>query len=231
MAPEKIAPAEWGDIPDPLVGAPPSSGRPPAAPSEFSPTRRQVKRRRAAVLVVCAAWCAGALSVIGLRRELSLNARFVAAQTLLWLGLLVFAMAAAGNGKRGLGARAAWVRGLSLGAPLAFMAVALVWTPPGSGARLGETGPIEQLIGCFVTGVLLASPIVALALWSVRRAFPSGAAWRGALLGTAAGLAAAIVLTLHCDNPFGGHVALAHGLPIAIATLVAAWLGTRVARA
>src|SRR6185503_11435375 len=102
--------------------------------------------------------------------------------------------------------------------------------PPAEAAPFGATGSMEGLAGCFAVGIGVALPLVLLGLWSVRRSFPSAAGWRGALVGTSSGLGAALVLTLHCGSPFGGHVALAHGMPLDLASLAGVWLGTRVAR-
>jgi hypothetical protein len=72
---------------------------------------------------------------------------------------------------------------------------------------------------------------MALAMMALRRSFVAGAAWRGALVGAACGFVAAFVLTLHCASPFGGHVVLAHGVPIGVAAAVGAFFGIRVGRA
>ena len=66
-------------------------------------------------------------------------------------------------------------------------------------------------------------PVLLVALWALQRAFPSAAGWRAAALGAAVGLVGSLVLTMHCGSPFGGHVALAHGLPIIIAAVGAAF--------
>jgi hypothetical protein len=64
----------------------------------------------------------------------------------------------------------------------------------------------------------------------MRRAFPAGAVWRGAALGAACGLAGVVVLVLLCGSPFGGHIALAHGMPLVIATVIGAFGGSRMGK-
>jgi hypothetical protein len=39
-----------------------------------------------------------------------------------------------------------------------------------------------------------------------------------------------VVLVLVCGSPYAGHIALAHGMPLVIATLVGAWGGSRIGR-
>jgi hypothetical protein len=94
-----------------------------------------------------------------------------------------------------------------------------------------ELGPYAALRGCFSIGLLLATPLVGIAAWAFRRAFPASAVWRGAAFGAASGLAAASVLTLHCGMTAGGHVLLAHGLPVVLAVVGAGLLAGRTGRA
>lgn len=122
-------------------------------------------------------------------------------------------------------------RAVAIGAPLAFMAVSLVWLPSPAEGGFGAMGPFSEVAACLGVGVAVSAPAIALAFVAIRRAFPSGAGWRGALLGAGAGLVAAIVSTLHCSSRFGGHVALGHGLPIVCGAIVGALLGERFSRA
>jgi hypothetical protein len=39
-----------------------------------------------------------------------------------------------------------------------------------------------------------------------------------------------VVLVLVCGSPYGGHIALAHGMPLIVATLIGAWGGSRIGR-
>jgi len=224
-------PKPWLDIPDPLAGASIHARTAPPAPAAASPTRAETKKRRLGALVGSLAWIGAVLAVFGLRDELAENAGLVAGQAVLWLVLLVSALVlAVGGGGRGLGSPVARARSLTLGAPVAFLIAALFWLPA-SAAPFAAAGELSSMAACFVVGVAVSVPVIAIALWSVRRSFPSAAGWRGALLGAASGLGAALVLTLHCGSPYGGHVALAHGLPIVLSSLAGGWLGTRIARA
>jgi hypothetical protein len=223
-------PKDWLDIPDPLEGAALGAGRAPAPPAAKSPTRDDMKRRRIVALLGSFAWAAAVLAFFGLREGLADHAGFVAAQSVVWGALFVAAVALAlSKGRRGLGAAVGWARALAAGAPIAFMMAALFWLPA-SAASFGDLGDVASLVACFSVGIGVAVPLVALFVWSVRRSFPSAADWRGALLGAASGLGAALVLTLHCSSVLGGHVALAHGMPLVLAALAGGWLGNRVAR-
>lgn len=228
MGPE---PKDWLDIPDPLAEPATSAVRPPSAPAEPSPTRADVKRRRVGALGASIIWACAVLAFFGVREELAENASLVAGQAILWLALFCVALAlAVRKGRRGLGSGVGWARALAFGAPLTFVLVALFWLPA-SAAAFGATGDTTSLAACFAVGMGVAVPLVALASFGVRRSFPSAAGWRGALLGAASGLAAALVLTLHCASPLGGHIALAHGLPLVLASLTGAWLGSKLGRA
>jgi hypothetical protein len=224
-------PKPWLDIPDPLAAAPLSARHAPAAPTAPSPTRADVKKRRLGGFAVGIAWAGAALAWFGLRDELAENAGLVAGQATAW-GLLVLSalVIAVSGGRRGLGSPVGWARALAIGAPVAFLAASLFWLPK-TAEPFAATGDFANLAACFAVGMAVAMPLLALALWSVRRSFPSAAGWRGALLGAASGLGAALVLTLHCASPLGGHIALAHGLPLVVSSLAAGWLSTRFARA
>jgi len=216
---ENLAEA-WLDVPDPLGAAQPQRGSFAAAPRVASLTRAQVRIRRAVAIAACLAW-AGAMTLMwGFRNTVD---GLVAGQALALMALVVLILTLTlGKGRRGLGARVSLARLLAVCAPLLFMGLTLAWFPTG-------IGPFARLVGCFGLGLLTMVPMVALAIWSVRGSFAVGARWRGAALGAACGLGAAIVLTLHCDITFGSHVAIAHGLPIVLATLVGALLGEKVA--
>jgi hypothetical protein len=224
-------PKPWLDIPDPLAGAQLPANRAPAAPSAPSPTRADLKKRRLGGFAGGLVWAGAALAWFGLREELAENAGLVAGQAIAWVLLVLSAlMLALGGGRRGLGSPVGRARALAIGAPVAFLAASLFWLPK-TAEPFGATGDFTNLAACFAVGMAVAVPLLALALWSVRRSFPSAAGWRGALLGAASGLGAALVLTLHCASPLGGHIALAHGLPLLLSSLAAAWLATRFARA
>ena len=220
----------WSDIPDPLLLPPPPSSAPAKTPRSPSPTRRQVHLQRLAILGAAVLWPAAVLLYYGGGWR-GHGIDFVAAQFAIWTAfLLSAAWVALSAGARGVGRPVPWLRIAAVGAPLAFMILALVWLPP-NGKAVGALGPPAMLEGCFQIGVTVAMPMVLLSVWAMRRSFPSGAAWRGAALGAACGFGGVVVLVLLCGSPYGGHIALAHGMPLVLATLLGAWGGGRIGRA
>jgi len=233
MKPDGERPAfgDFSDIPDVL---PPSLDRAPlplAPPGRASPNRAQFGQRRALALGVAALWPLVPLAVWGLRPRASAGLGFLAAQGVTWIALLlVAAFVAFSGGRRGLGRSVRSIEAVVLGALFSFLVVALLWLPSGSAGGFAEIGPASLLTPCVTLGMLVAAPMLLVAAWPLRRTLPSGAGWRGAALGAAAGFAAVLVLTLHCSSTFGGHVALAHGAPVVLATLAGAAFGARAAR-
>lgn len=223
---------EFSDIPDLL---PPSleGGPLPVAPSGgASPTRRQLGRRRALALVAASSWPLALLVFWGLRQRGSASMGFMTAQSAMWIALLaIAAWVAFSKGRRGLGRPIRSLEAVVLGGLVLFLLVALLWLPAGAATSFGEIGPASLLAPCVSLGLFAALPMLLIAAWPMRRTLVSGAAWRGALLGAAAGFGAVFVLTLHCGSTYGGHVALAHGAPLLVATLAGAALGARLGRA
>lgn len=222
-------PPEWDDIPDPLLGSAPPPSKPMKPPTQGSATRAQVRLQRGALLGAALFWPAAVFFYYeGSWRGHGID--FVAAQFAVWGACLAFAAwLALSAGARGVGRPVPWLRVAAVGAPLAFMVLALVWLPP-NGKSFGDIGPPGMLEGCFQIGLTVAAPMAILAVLAMRHAFPSGAAWRGAALGAACGLGGVVVLVHLCGSPYGGHIALAHGLPLVIATILGAFGGRRVGR-
>ena len=218
----------WSDIPDPLLGsAPPSS--PMKAPTSPSATRGRVRAQRLAFLGAAVLWPAIVFVYYGGGWR-GHGVDFVAAQFAVWSAFLLFAgWMALSAGTRGVGQPVPWLRIAAVGAPLAFVLLALFWLPP-NGKPIGDLGPPAMLEGCFQIGLTVAAPMAFLAVWAMRRSFPTVAGWRGAALGAAAGLSGVVVLVHLCGSPFGGHIALAHGLPLILATLIGAIGGRRIGR-
>jgi hypothetical protein len=218
----------WSDIPDPVLGAarPSSVMKPPATASA---TRRQVQLQRLIFLGAAALWPPAVLFYYGAGwRGHGLD--FVAAQFAIWAAaLLSAAWVALSAGTRGVGRPVPWLRIAAVGAPLVFMVLALFWLPP-NGKPVGHLGPPAMLESCFQIGLTVVVPMLVFSVWAMRRSFPSGPGWRGAALGAACGLGGVVVLVLLCGSPYGGHIAVAHGMPLVIATLVGAWGGSRVGR-
>ena len=76
----------------------------------------------------------------------------------------------------------------------------------------------------------IAVPLIAAGL-TLRRAFASGAAWKSALVGGAAGLFCGATMNLHCPNVDPAHMGLAHGIPVVVASALGALLLVRWLRA
>jgi hypothetical protein len=222
----------WSEIPDPIARAPVSAVRPMAAPRVPSPTRSATQTRRWVALAAMCAWPPLLRLGWGLRPDIDERMSFVVAQSALF-GLLALAIVALalGRGRRGLGGSVSRTRAAAVIAPIFFMLVGLVWLPASSPSSFGEVGPASAVLPCILLGLLVAIPMLLVVISAVRRAFPSAAGWRGAALGAGLGLVGSVALTAHCPSPFGGHVAIAHGLPIVIAVLAGALLGSKVAKA
>ncbi|MET0592170.1 MAG: NrsF family protein [Polyangiaceae bacterium] len=222
-------PQGWDDIPDPLLGSGAPSSSPMKPPVEKAPTRGQVRLQRGALLGAALFWPAAVFFYYeGSWRGHGID--FVAAQFAVWSACLAFAAwVALSAGTRGVGRPVPWLRFAAVGAPLAFMVLALLWLPP-NGKSFGAVGPAGMLEGCFQIGLTVAAPMALLAVLAMRRAFPTGAAWRGAALGAACGLGGVVVLVHLCGSPYGGHIALAHGMPLVIATILGALGGRRIGR-
>lgn len=219
----------FSDIPDPIVG---STHRPLQAmkvPVTASRTRSQVRLQRVILLGVAVLWPAAVLVYYGAGWR-GKGVDYVAVQFAIWAAsLLLAAWIALSAGRRGVGRPVPWLRVAAVGAPVAFMLLALFWLPP-NGKPFGDVGPPAMLESCFHIGLTVAMPMLLVAGWAMRRSFPSGAGWRGAALGAACGLGGVVVLLLLCGSPFGGHIALAHGMPLVIATLIGAWGGKTLGR-
>src|SRR5207248_2506958 len=100
-----------------------------------------------------------------------------------------------------------------------------------SQGSFGEIGPVKPTLSCFLLGMLALLPTLVVVFWALRRAFVTAAHWRGAAIGPACGLGGSLMLNLHCGNPYGGHLALAHGLPVLLGAVLGALAGTRISRA
>jgi hypothetical protein len=166
------------------------------------------------------------------RPDIEERMSFVMAQIALFVAILLAAiLIAILPGRRGLGGPVSRLRLAALGAPILFIVVGLLWLPQGSPSSFGQIGPWGAVMSCVLLGLLVALPMVLVGVWAMQRAFPSASGWRGAALGAGLGLVGSVALTAHCGSLFGGHVALAHGLPIVVSALLGAVLGSRVARA
>ena len=134
--------------------------------------------------------------------------------------------AAVRRGPRGLGAPAARIAALAVGAPILFAAATLVAAPPEAGDPLFW----RHAVGCMTVTALLTLGPLALGLWAFRHGFAAAAGWRTAAIGVAAGALAATTMSLHCSITTAGHVIVGHGLVMIFAGLAGALLAPTVAR-
>jgi hypothetical protein len=220
------------DIPDPLNIA---REAPPAPMPRFdapSPTRSEMRRRRRWALRAAFILPLLALAIYGVREQLRENALLVLVQCATWLALLAIAsIAALSRGRAGMGSSVRLAEIVAFLAPASFLALALGWVPQQAHTELGAVGPVAQIFKCMSLGLAVSLPLLLVAIWSLRYAWVSAAGWRGAALGAASGLVAVFALTLHCGNDFGAHIAIGHGTPLVLSTLIGALLAIRWARA
>jgi hypothetical protein len=223
MSERRDVPPQWLEIPDPVAGQPATT---PAIPifASRAPIRRAVALRRAFVALGAALLAAAVLLLVGVRGSPRAHVGEMVAQPML-LGAfgMMAVFGAAGRGRWGVGLRLRWSILLAAGIPAGFVLFVWAFFP---GAQPGEAvlGPFRSLVACFGTALTIVVPSAAGAAWGLRHSFLSGAAWRGGAVGAACGLLAALVLALHCGISLSGHVVLAHGLPIAIAALLGAFV-------
>jgi len=222
-------------IPDPVPdgvsradGARPFSMPPGKAP----PTREGTQRRRAAALGMSLAWLCAHLLVYGVREDFAeLPAAYVVAQVVLPFAFgassLLVALA---PGKLGLGLGVGLVVAMALLGPLSYWLLALGMPLPHP-ALPGKLGFwLGSLLCLDITLSWAAAPLLLVA-FAMRRAFATQAVGRSALLGAAIGLLSGGAINLHCPNVDPWHLIAGHGIPVAAAALVGAWLVIRWTRA
>jgi hypothetical protein len=144
--------------------------------------------------------------------------------------LLAFAgmIALSGSGRSGLGVTLGVVAALVVSLPgvVALLALGL----PSPQSAVPEPSLLRGLVVCLDMTLVGALPPLVLAVVVLRRAFPSAARWRGALVGGVAGLLSATAMNLHCPLVDPLHMLLGHALPIALASALGAVLAHRYLR-
>jgi hypothetical protein len=221
------------EIPDPVAGSPPAA---PASPPRFTasapaPVRSQARRARLLALGVSALWLAAHLSIYGLRADvqrlpplyllLQVGLPALLGAASLWLALL--------PGRLGLGASVGVVSGLAVLGPLTFWLLAASVPAPYAEEPLANFW-LSALVCLDITLAWAAAPLLLAAL-ALRRAFPSAALWRSALVGAAVGLSCGAAINLHCSTVHPGHLLAGHGVPLLLATLLGGLVVSRWARA
>jgi hypothetical protein len=215
------------DIPDP-VGA--TAGESPSLPdlvrrlATDAPDREQTRRRRRAALVLSLGWLGSHLAVFGLRHDLrQLPPAYLASHVGVPLVLALASLYVATRpGRWGLGWPALWVGALALGGPLSFWVLGAITPAP----RL-SVHDAKPWLGALVCSdlmlVWMSVPLFAAAV-ALRGAFVTTAVWRSALVGASVGLASGVTINLHCANVEPFHLVLGHGVPIALASLLGAFV-------
>ena len=215
------------EIPDPFR---PSRGPVPGGvqPVGASSARRQVRRNRAIAAAAAVAYEVGWVLVVERRRDLGqLPAWTIALGLVIPLAAAALALVAVtGSGRRGLGAPASWLAGLTV-MPPALFAVATLVTGPLDG---GEGHFWNLAVRCMgVTALLTAGPL-ALGAVVFRHAFAAASVWRTAALGVACGAMAAATMSLACWHVGALHAIVGHGAMMLVGGFAGALLGRRVTR-
>jgi hypothetical protein len=178
-----------------------------------------------------ALWLVAHLSVYGLRGDLQhLPPPYLALQVGLpaLLGALSLWLALA-PGRLGLGLRVPVLAALAVLGPLSFWLLAAGVPAPYAESPLANFW-LSSLLCLDLTLAWAAAPLLLAAL-VLRRAFPSAALWRSALVGAAVGLSCGAAINLHCPSVNQAHLLAGHGVPIALATLLGGLVVSRWSRA
>lgn len=211
-------------IPDPLAAG--AELPAPASAPSARPTRAEMKRRRRLSLLLGAGWIVAQLVVFGLRADLgALPAHhWVALGVGPLVGAGVCLVAAYSGGRLGTGLRVASLAALALAFPLALFVAGFALSSEAT------PGTLEDAAYCFNLMLAWAAlPLVA-AAFALRRSFVGRAGFRGALVGIAAGLAAASVVNLHCSVSDAVHMTVGHGLAVVVTALAGAFVLDRAVR-
>jgi hypothetical protein len=219
------------DIPDPLGSESPRSVQRPPLPPEATVRSVAALRRRAA-FGASLAWLGAHLAVYGVRQDFAnLPTGYIIAQIVL---PMVFGacclLVAVAPGKLGLGVGFTIVSSMALLGPASYWAAALGMPAPhpSGNATLGFW--LGSLLCLDITLSWAAAPLLMVAL-SLRRAFAANALWRSTLMGTAVGLLSGGAINLHCPNVDPWHLIAGHGVPVAIAALLGAFVVVRWSKA
>jgi hypothetical protein len=220
--------ARLSEIPDPVAGRGSAPARPAAHPR--SPDRVRTRTRRLLAVALSLGWLTLHLVLFGLRGDLhQLPDAYLGAQVLLPVLLAAGSLAIAlASGRLGLGVSLGLVTLFAVLGPASFALVA--GGAPVPSAPAPDAGSLAGALVCFNITIFWAAFPMLLAVLTLRGAFPVGAKGRGALVGAAAGLLAGATINLHCANVAPFHMLIGHGIPVAIATVIGAFVVSRWAR-
>jgi hypothetical protein len=134
--------------------------------------------------------------------------------------------AAAGRGGKMLGRPRIWLLWTAVAVPPLWVLWKEVWSAHYDGMSSPWAGRIG--LRCFALTLAFAlGPLVLLAA-SRRRSDPTHPVSRGAALGVAAGMYAAVMVDLWCPVGDLRHVLLGHALPVLLLGFVGMWVGNRL---
>jgi hypothetical protein len=221
------------EIPDPAHEPAGQPLRLPALPHELTeqaPDRRQIRRRRRNACLLSGGWLLTHLAVFGLRRDLhQLPSGYVLAQVWLPLALALASLYVATRpGRLGLGVNWAVIATLAVLGPLTFWITGLATPMPY--AATADTQPwLGALVCSDIMLAWMSAPLFA-AAFALRGAFAAAASWRSALVGAGVGLFSGVTINLHCPNVHPFHLAIGHGVPVVLGSLLGAFVVTRWVR-
>ncbi|APR80368.1 Hypothetical protein A7982_05715 [Minicystis rosea] len=213
-------------IPDPAAHVARLPVPPATPPTDPSPTRDD--RRRLEVIAVAASclWLGAALCICGVRADI--GAPRVIAPLVVWtLTVMIGLVVLLRPWHRGLPAPVRAVQHAIWIVPAVYVGLVIAVGDGASGAPFGR-GTVP---GCFGLAHLMAvGPLLGAAIL-LRRSFLSASAWRGAAVGSLAGLAGSLGVHAHCSVPALDHVLLAHGPAILVGAVLGGILGRTRGRA
>jgi hypothetical protein len=195
-----------------------------AAKRQPAPTRRQVRLRHLGYALLTAAVTLAAFFIVGGPRPGPRPLALVAATA---MGAFVVAgialYSAMGRGRGMLGRARAWLLGVAVAAPVAFLGWKLSWS--GQFDHMTDAWAARPGYRCFVLTFMFALLPFAFLLVARRSSDPTHPRSLGLALGVAAGMLAGALVDLWCPVGHLGHLLAGHILPTALLGLLGAWLG------
>ena len=217
--------ALFAAIPDPVRASPSGAVDPEgkAAAREVGPTRGEVRRRRALTMGAVVVWAFAVVAFLGIRQHLSMVTSVcqIGIPTALGLGALAVALS---GGRLGLGPSLVRTVVFAIVPVVAFVGLGLAFGVP------TDATPHHDAFQCGAVEVIAS--VVSLGIFAValRRSNVTNERWRGALFGSAIGVAWAGLWGLHCADESTRHIVLGHGYPVVVCAVLGAFLLSRVAR-
>jgi len=171
------------------------------------------------------AWLVAMLSFLGIRHDWQdLPAPAVTATI---VGLLASALLASAIGlARGRSMVGPTTESLSLaawGVPLLLLLLVVLIDPHGTSTAAAPDGLLLHAWPCGLLTLVIALPLIGIALFVLRGMTMSRPGLAGACLGLAAATWAHLVIRVHCATGGAGHAILGHLLPLLPLMILGAW--------